>query len=239
MSQEFKYKAIVLGKRDVGEADRLYVLYTQEKGKITILGKGVRKPNARLAGNLETLNFSEVFVSQGRGRGNITGVINLESFSALRASQQAMERVFEVFYLLEKLIEPEEQDEQIFALILEYLNMLNQNEDKGEIFLDLITQGFIYKLLDFLGYRLEAKKCVICGVDLKLEKNFLSPNRGGIICQNCSGKEVDKIPLGNNVIKVFRLFSDNQMRNFSKIKISQEDLRSLRGSIERFVRWIN
>ncbi len=57
---EYRYTAIVLGKKEVGETDRLYTFYTREQGKVRVVAKGVRKPEAKLAGQLE--NLSSVLV---------------------------------------------------------------------------------------------------------------------------------------------------------------------------------
>ena len=49
----FRTEAIVLRRRDFGEADRLLTLYTPERGKISALAKGARKPTSRKAGHVE------------------------------------------------------------------------------------------------------------------------------------------------------------------------------------------
>ncbi len=48
----FRTEAIVLRRKDFGEADRILTLFTPELGKIRALAKGIRKPASRKAGHL-------------------------------------------------------------------------------------------------------------------------------------------------------------------------------------------
>src|SRR3989339_1692485 len=103
MSQEFKYTAIVLGKTDVGETDRIYTFYTREAGKIRAMGRGAKKSTAKLAGNLETGNLAEVWVMKGRGLGNISGAIALNHFPGTRADFDKLDSLLGVFRILGRL----------------------------------------------------------------------------------------------------------------------------------------
>ena len=65
--------------------DRLYSIYTNEAGKIRVLGKGVRNPNAKLAGSLESVTYSEINVSRTKGLGKITSAVASNSFLAIKS----------------------------------------------------------------------------------------------------------------------------------------------------------
>ena len=109
---EYKYNAIVLNKIDTGETDRVYVVYTREAGRILARAIGVKKPNAKLAGNLESITQCEIFLVKGKGRGNVTGVIPVESFFALKEDIDALEKVFGVMKIFNRLMTQEEKDEK-------------------------------------------------------------------------------------------------------------------------------
>ena len=49
----YRTEAIVLKRRDYGEADRLLTVFTPEHGKLVLLGKGGRKTQSRKAGHGE------------------------------------------------------------------------------------------------------------------------------------------------------------------------------------------
>jgi DNA repair protein RecO (recombination protein O) len=129
---EYKYSGIVLGKIDIGETDRLYVVYTREAGRVLAKAIGVKKPNAKLAGNLEPLTYSEIFLAKGRGQGNITGAIAVENFLEIKNNIEALEKVFEAMKIFSRLVTQEEKDERIFHLLLGYLLAIEEVVEKGQ-----------------------------------------------------------------------------------------------------------
>ncbi|MEK9173972.1 MAG: DNA repair protein RecO, partial [Patescibacteria group bacterium] len=87
---EYRYNSIVLGKKEVGETDRLYTLYTQEQGKIRVMAKGVRKPEAKLAGQLENLSSVLVIINKTKGMGRVTAAVAEDVFGALREQYEIL-----------------------------------------------------------------------------------------------------------------------------------------------------
>jgi DNA repair protein RecO (recombination protein O) len=233
---DYKYQGIILNKRDIGEVDRIYTIYTLEGGKIRILGKGVRKPNAKLAGNLEPITKAEIFVSRNRGMGKITGSIAINNFSNIKTNLDLITKVFYVFKLLAKIISEEEKDEKVFNLLEKYLsgmNKLSQDENKA----DILTLGLLFKILDEMGYRLEVEKCVYCEKKLLLENNYFSVSRGGILCHNCHSFEQKKIIVSNESIKLIRIFLQNKIENLVKLKVSQADINQLKLILNEATGW--
>ena len=110
---EYKYTGIILGKRDIGEADRIYSIYTLEAGKIQAKAIGVRRLNAKLAGHLETATLAEIFVAKTRGIGKITGAAALNYFGGIKKNLEAVSKVLLAFSRLNKIIFEQEKDEKI------------------------------------------------------------------------------------------------------------------------------
>jgi DNA repair protein RecO (recombination protein O) len=235
---DFKYNAIILSKRDVGEADRIYTFYTREAGKVRALGKGVRKPNAKLAGGLEPITQAEIFVAKSHGMGKITGSIVENSFPGIKNNLDLLERVFYVFKILERIIAEQEKDEKIFELLVGFLRGMEKTEgqkDKTEI----ITLGFLFKVLGELGYQLEMGACVNCGKKLKpVEHNYFSISRGGVLCGDCQHLENKRIKVSNESIKLIRIFLQNKLENLAKLKVSSADINNLRLIAQEAVNWL-
>lgn len=59
-------KAIVLSRRDYGEADRILVVLTDTNGVVHIVAKGVRKIKSKLAGGIELFAVNELTVVSGK-----------------------------------------------------------------------------------------------------------------------------------------------------------------------------
>lgn len=203
------------------------MVFTLEAGKIKVLGKAARKPASKLAGNLEPVTAAEIFVAKTRGMGKITGSIVLNNFSAIKFDLDSLEKVFNAFGFLDKLVAEQAKDEKIFLLLSDFLESLDEAalpEEKKEI----LALGFLFKLLDETGYGLETGKCVRCGTRLAPEKNFFSVARGGVLCEKCAAVERAKIRITDGAVKLARIFQKNKIKNLKKIKASKEDLNNLK-----------
>jgi len=106
--------------------------------------------------------------------------------------------------------------------------------NKGE----LIKQCFLFKFLEQLGYQVELNRCVSCGNKLKNEKNYFSYERGGIICQNCSNRLKNTMPISNNAIKIIRIFFKNKLSSIIKLKVSSREINELNRISQNFIKWI-
>jgi len=236
---DFKYNGIILNKFDIGETDRIYGIYTFEVGKIRAKAVGVRKPNAKLAGSLEPLTQAEIFMARGRGRGNITGVIATNNFLGIKSDIHVLEKVFYAFGIFSRMVTDEEKDEKIFELLIKYLGLMDTLASGGKnMKMDIVTAGFLIKLLDEMGYGIEVDKCVKCRGKLKPHGNFFSPEQGGILCENCGKSLLRKIKIGHNSIKIIRLFLANKIDNFSKIEAEEKTIRNLKSVISEEINWI-
>lgn len=236
---EYNYNAIILHKRDLAEFDRIYTLYTLEAGKIRAVGKGTRRSNAKLAGYLEPVTYSEVFVVKGKGLGRITGAVTVENFLHIKLNFECLQRVFRVFGILEKVLGEEEKDERIFLLILQFLRSMNEASDKecAKEKLDIMALGFLFKFLGELGYKLEAEKCVRCGERLVEQNNSFSLSQGGILCCRCRVYDRKALAIQGNAIKLIRIFLRNKIENLAKLRTSSEDIARLNHIVREFIRW--
>jgi len=234
---ELKYTGIILGKYDVGETDRMYIIYTKEAGKIRVLGKGVRRPNAKLAGHLEPVTLAEIFVARSRGVGKITGSIVLNNFARIKNNFNLLQKVFFALKIFEKLISDEEKDENIFVLVNNFLESLEKswvNEEK----IQLLALGFLFKLFSEAGYRLEMEKCVACGKKLKSGENYFSAEKGGVVCAICVKKERARVKIKDESIKLIRIFGKNKIENLAKLKVLPGDIKNLKTVIQEVLNWV-
>jgi len=236
---EYKYNAIVLNKIDTGETDRVYVVYTREAGRILARAIGVKKPNAKLAGNLESITQCEIFLAKGKGRGNVTGVIGVENFLAIKANIFALEKVFGALKIFNRLMTQEEKDEKTFQLLLDYLLVMDKSaKEENDFKFEIYTLGFIFKLLQNLGYKQEVKKCSACTGKLVSGENYFSAQRGGIICPACAKLETRKIRITDEAVKFIRIVLENKIENLGKIKLEKNNLNNLKIIAQEAVRWI-
>lgn len=228
-----------MNKKNVGETDRIYTIYTLEAGKIRILGKGVRKPNAKLAGSLEPITLAEIFVAKSKGMGKITGAIPLENFSKIKSDFDALEKVYDAFVIFSKIIADQEKDKEVYEIFLSFLfglEKISGEENKAKM--EVSTLGFFFKLLFQMGYGLEVNNCVHCGKKLEPDNNLFSASRGGILCRDCQSFENKRIKISPESIKLIRIFLKNKIGSLTKLQVSQKDLNNLKVVVQESFNWI-
>jgi len=236
---EYRYTAIVLKKREVGETDRIYTFFTREAGKIASIAKGVRKSEAKLASALETGSKVEVMVVRTRGMGKIAGAVLEESFTVLRQNFEALRLMLEALSIFDRLIEPEEKDEVLYELLETYLKTLATLVSTGrDDKLVLSTEAFLFQLCFHLGYPLQLNVSVVSGERLRAgERYVLSPSQGGVLGMYEAGVS-DGLVVHEATIKLLRLFGQHSPFALSKVAVSGETLNELSRFRQIFLAWI-
>lgn len=241
---EYKYTGIVIGKRDVGETDRIYSLYTLEGGKIQALAKGVRKPQAKLAGFLENFTLADVTVQRTRGLGKITSSIVEKNHAFLKRDCDALINALASMRAFNRLVDLEHCDAQVFALLEEYLSMADDiasrdlsEEGRNELGI-LLRLAFMFKLLNALGYTLAVNSCANCGEELAPNGMRFSAEHGGVLCHDCRSHAKGAAPITANAVKLLRLFLHGEMRLVSKLKAARQDLALAQQMLRHFLQWI-
>src|SRR5574340_225539 len=82
-SRLHRVSALLIRQRNYGEADRIIVLLTRERGKVSAIAKGVRRARARLAGALQLFCHAEILLAAGRSLDAIAQAQPVDSFSHL------------------------------------------------------------------------------------------------------------------------------------------------------------
>lgn len=232
---ELRLTAIVVGKRETGETDRLYSLYTREFGKVRAKAIGVRRPAAKLASALETLTLSDVTVVRGKGTGRIAGAIAEETFPHIRSEYGALSLALSTVAEFDVIVGLEQPDEALFSLLLEYLTLLDGVAD-DRLRSTLLTEAFFVKLLDELGYRIEAEACVVSGDRVRAgERCFFSPAAGGIVTEAHAGR--DAVRVGENAVKLIRLILGHRLGSVLKVRAGASDIAEVGRIRTNFLRY--
>lgn len=226
---ELRYTAIVLKKKDIGEADRMMVLYTREAGKVRAMARGVRRPHARLAAQLENFHRSQVIVMRTRGTGNIKSAGIEGDRRALLASFPALSEAFSVAEFFDRTVGWEEPDAVLFDMLEEYLELLkklvveNCLEKRS-----LLRAAFLFKVLAHLGHTLEVDRCVVSGEKLSPGDQWVSVEYGGLvsagIAESVRFRDLRKISMEN--IKLMRLVLRHSLSSILKVSIGDQHIRS-------------
>ncbi len=142
-----KTEAIVLKTADLGETDRLLIIYSKEFGKIRVAARGIKKPESKSRYHLELLSYSQLILVEGKNFKIIKNAVLMDQFLSMRKDLEKMKIAFKIVDLIDELIVGEEKDENIWNLFLKTLKELNVGNQVSSI-----VQDFQDNLLKLLGY---------------------------------------------------------------------------------------
>lgn len=223
----YRTDAIVLRRRDLGEADRILTLFTPTRGKLRVVAKGVRRTKSRLAGHLEPFARTSLLIAQGRNLDIVTQAQLLEPFAQLRSDEARIAYTGYFADLLDLLTAEGEANEAAYDTLVAALRAV----DSG---LDLFVTARFYemRLLGVIGFRPELYQCTTCGRELEPVRNAFGPGGGGVLCPECARAEPDSLPLSVNALKYLRLLQQEQVRLIYGLRLSEE----LRAEVEDAMR---
>lgn len=229
----YKTEAIVLRRRDLGEADKILALYTPYLGKLSAVARGVRKPTSRLGGHVELLTHSMMMLAQGRTLDVVTQSQTIHSFPGLRSSLERASYAFYVAELVDRFTEERIENQPLFRLLLNLLTHLEETRNP-----DLALRHFELHLLELVGYRPELRRCLLCNADLRPVSNFFSPAAGGTLCPNCGPPDRLARPLSLNALKVLRLLQDSAAVSEAKARLDSRLSRELESLLAEYVAYL-
>jgi len=177
----YKTEAIVLRSMRFSEADRILHLYTEDRGRIGAIAKGLRKTKSRFGARLEPLSHVELMLHQGAGElQTITGVELLRSHHAAREDSYRLNVGLIGAEAMLRLFGEPEANERAFGALAKFLDLLDETAPrKTQPAADALALSFQLKLLWLAGYLPHVTSCVECGA---AELVGFSARAGGAVC---------------------------------------------------------
>jgi DNA repair protein RecO (recombination protein O) len=178
----YKTEAIVLRSMRFSEADRILHLYTERRGRIGAIAKGIRKTKSRVGARLEPLSHVELLLHEGAGElQTITGVELLRSHRATREDSYRLNvGLIGAEAMLRLFGEPEAND-RAFGALARFLDLLDEAPPAAaRAAVDPLVLSFQLKLLWLAGYLPHLTSCVECGAASELVG--FSARAGGAVC---------------------------------------------------------
>ncbi|MER2598634.1 MAG: DNA repair protein RecO [Caldilineales bacterium] len=213
----YRTEAIVLKRRDYGEADRLLTVFTPQHGKLVLLGKGVRKTQSRKAGHVELFTLSTLLVARARTWDLVTQAEMIEPYLALRES---LLRTSYAYYVAE-LLDGFTQEQDVHPLMFNLLRItLERLCAEPEATLPLVARFYELQLLTLAGYQPQLFRCVQCEVDLEPVTNYFSAADGGVLCPQHGEGRVDAEPLPLSLFKALRFVQTRPWPQVAQLNLS-------------------
>ena len=224
----YRTEAIVLKRRDYGEADRILTVFTPEHGKLTLLAKGVRKTKSRKAGHVELFTDSTMLVAKGRTWDLVSQVEMLEPFRALHEDLLRTGYAYMVAELLDGFTQERDPHPQMFVLLKETLGRLAASKEEA---LSLAARFFDLRLLGLAGYQPQLFRCVECHELLEPVTNYFSVAEGGVVCPKHGEGRIGAEPLALPLFKALRFLQTREWDVVARLDLSD----GLQAELERLL----
>lgn len=211
----YRTEAIVLGRFDLGEADRVFTLLSNDRGKIRAIAKGARRPASKLANGLDYFTRCRLILSRGRDLDVITSVEPIDRRASFGAHVTAFSHACHLAEVTSKLTPDEQPVPDIYRLLSAALTELESTTNPW-----LLARWYEMALLALTGYRLDLYHCAACGNDLGPEPNMLSARYSGLLCPTCWSLDPPGIVLSVNAQKVMRSLDRNGLTEVGGIALA-------------------
>ncbi len=234
MARTQHLSGIVLARENWRENDRIISFYSQESGKIKILVRGGRKINSKLAPVIsEPFVLLKLVVVPGKNFAHLIGGEVKEHFKKVLENKERISQINALLKQVNELIRPQKPDLKIFSLINKFIKKVGQlSKEKTQI----INNAFLIKLLAFLGYRPEIKRCVICQkADIK--HGYFDFEKGGMVCRGHESNSEHAAEISGSVLKILQKLLYKDFDFLTKQKFNHKDLQTAEKVIDRFYQW--
>ncbi len=179
-ARAYKARGIVLRARNLGEADKIFTLFTDAFGKVEAVGKGVRRAKSHLAGRLQFASEVALVMHRGRTLDIITSAELLVPSWQSIVAPDAFGTAHLVAELIDAFCEPDLALPDVYALLHGVLRALKGAAEPAQL-----IPRFELRLLGALGFAPQSEACIGCGGTLDAVAGWADVAAGGLACERC------------------------------------------------------
>ena len=227
----YRTEAIVLGRFNLGEADRILTLFTPQYGKLRVIAKGARKARSRLGPHLELFTRCQLNLTRGRDLDVVTSAETLDAHGPLREDLDVLGHASHMVELVARLTEDRQEQERVYDLLRGSLRLLADGVDPFAV-----TRHFEFMLLVALGYRPELYRCLESGEPLQATTNLFSATRGGMLSMACRGADPRAVPVSINAQKYLRELDRHGLGTIIRLQVPPDTKREVEGALGGYLR---
>ena len=218
-------------KRDFGEADQQFTLYTKDFGKVQVIGRGIRKITSKLRQGAELFYLSEITFVQGKTYKTLVDAMPIEKFKNIRNDTERLEIVWRISDIVDTLIKGEEPDEQLWTLLSETLFRLHNLKNCKQA----VLYSFLWSMCALLGYRVDLYHCASCQKKLFPRDLYFNPGAGGILDTSCFAKIQEGKRISPDSIKILRMLLVRDWQVLPRLKIDKLHEQELESVSEQYL----
>ena len=206
--------AIVLRRVNYRDNDRMVTLFSPSRGRVDAIIRNCRKPKSHNLNAGELFALGDYMLYENGGHVTVTSVHLMETFYGLRQDYERLTCGTYLLSLTEAVIEPEQERQELFMLLLHTLSRLSFSDQPWRPLL----AGFLLHFAACEGFKPRLNHCVFCGKRLGEEGPFFWDLQEGGLCDgDCHEKwnragdpeRIRQVPLAAAQVKWMRMALEN------------------------------
>jgi DNA repair protein RecO (recombination protein O) len=199
----YKLEGVVLRRRNLGEADRLVTVLSRDRGKVTVVAKGARRPRSRLGGRLEPPTRFRALLAEGRNLDVVSQVEVLDAHAALRDDLDRMSHTAVILELADRGLAERHPHPEVYRLLLQALDLVRLGAGQAA------ALWFAARLLVLTGHRPAARRCVVCRGRSEGPVVW-SPLLGGCAHARCAARDPRAVSVSTGAVALVVFLLDAQ-----------------------------
>jgi len=155
----YQTEGIILGKKNIGEADRIFSVLTWEFGRIDAIAQGIRRVESKLRYSMGTFSYARLGLVASRTSWRIVDAEELNNWKNIRETPEKLAAVFQIAELINRMVKGQEHDTSLWKEVKSAFLFLEQYKNaQGEGDLQIFGLLAQLKILSHLGYVAEHEK---------------------------------------------------------------------------------
>jgi DNA repair protein RecO (recombination protein O) len=233
-------EGIVLRQTKTLNGRRMITLFSKDYGK---LGAGTNLAGGsqgRSALALRPFTYGSYGLRKSRGAWHMNSAETLRGFYRIAEAPEKFANCSYALEFTEKLLPEESPAPALFALALEYFEMMEARKRK----FDTLTVAFLLKAVHLWGAAPELEKCARCGEVPRGAVSF-GIRDGGLVCDAC--REAENIPdadrdrllypLDFGILNVMRYLPKRPLSDLKRLALDEGALRALKRILREHAAW--
>lgn len=220
---------LVLREAKYRESDKILTVLTPDLGKLTITARASRKKGGGVSAAAQLLVWSELTLSEYRGRWTLSeGATELE-FRNLRRDLDRLSLGSYFAELTDTMVPEGQSAPELLSLLLNALYALDQLKKP----LPLVKAAFELRLLSLSGYAPDLSACAVCGREP--EEPVLHLREGQLLCRRCKQGGGIALPLNGAALEAMRYILRCESRRLFSFRLDEESLEQLCDACEGYL----
>lgn len=209
--------ALVLKRRNFGEADRQLTILTPHYGKFDVIAKGARKPTSKKTGHVELFMKSDVLIAKGRTLDILTQSEMMNPYLPIREDLERGAYASYASELLDRFTfdSDDTNTSRLFDLLEATFERLSTDEDVRRV-----MRYYELRLLDEVGFRPELSDCVVMREDVEPVDQFFSYGDGGVVSLDGAKHTSGLVKLPMDTLKLLRFFQRSDYAQVASLTIN-------------------